>query len=268
MKLENLVKKGRNGMVAGLLGLTAIGTGGCASTLSEFSEGEGMTLIGAIMRESNDALAIKLAPYVSLLGQMRYQKEVVREGRTQINVNVPENVNYREGRYTPEKGYIWVNPEERENLRVKSVFGSGFAFRWVDYNQSGNPDNLNEYVRRQSRFKENESIVLELIYWAEEPFHQDLKIYDPKGRPVFQYYVDPPHSRRGGCIYNLTGRCDDYLYELSGDELLAFSMQSMAVGINREVINHMLETFGEGEYSAVWRINGKIMDSITFDVIY
>ena len=42
----------------------------------------------------------------------------------------------------------------------------------------------------------------------------------------------------------------------------------MTVGLNAGVVNSLINWYGEGEYSAVWRVNGKIKDSITFDIIY
>ena len=281
MKLENLVKKGRNGMVAGLLGLTAIGTGGCASSLSEFTEGEGMTLIGAIMGESDDALAIKLAPYVSLLGQMRYQKEVIREGRTQINIRgeqtqrTPENVIHQNEKYSPAEGYAWVNPEDSNDLSVERIFGSGFAFRWIDYNKDGNLDNEGEVIGIQKVFsRQDESIAFVLNYEAKQPFRQNLKIYSPRGDLVWDWDVDPFQKK----ISEKT-----YLYHLSEREREQFKIikrfpewtegwegyanKGLAISLNNEMVRWLF-WHGVGEYSAVWRVNGKIMDSITFDIIH
>lgn len=42
MKLENLLRKGKNGIAAGLFGLTAIGAGGCATYINE----KGKTVLG------------------------------------------------------------------------------------------------------------------------------------------------------------------------------------------------------------------------------
>lgn len=251
---------------AALIG--SLSLGGCASTLSELTEGEGMTLVGAIMEESDDSLSVKLAPYVSLLGQMRYQKEVVREGRTQVNINQqtqnnPDNIVYSGNRGTPTEGYIWVNPDDPEDFSVKKILGSGFSFRWVDYNRNGFSDNDREFIERQSRFRQDESIALMLFYEAEESFDQDLRIYDPEGRPVLQYYIRPSDSRRGVCEYNLTGRCNNFSEDFSEE-----SKVGMAIGLNRENISWLLETFGEGDYSATWRVDGKIMDSISFELIY
>ena len=274
-RLTNGIRKGvRNGVTAGLLGLSAIGIGGCATTLNEISEGEGMTLLGAMMSESNDSLSIKLAPYVALLGQMRYQKEVIREGRTQVNV--PENVVYQNKKHSPVEGYIWVNPEDPNDLRVKRILGSGFAFRWVDYNRSGNADTWEEFVERRDRFRQDESIVLSLLYEAEEPIHQNLKVYSPSGRIVREIDINLSQKKYIEKEYcNISGSREEK-YEIIcmsiEDELTQDwernSNRGLAYVITKEKINVLLGQYGEGEYSAVWRVNGKIMDSITFDIIH
>lgn len=245
---------------------------GCATTLSEFTEGEGLTLIGALIGESDDASVRKLAPYVSLLGQMRYQKEVVRGGRTQVNINQQEqaqnnqdNIIYSGNKGTPAEGYVWTNPEDLEDLSVKKIFGSGFSFRWVDYNRNNKLDFEREFIRIQSRFREKEHPALILVYWAEEQSHQDLKVYGPEGRLVSESYIDPLQNKRGTKLYNSERKMIEnnfiFDYEIG-------STKGMVLGLGSEMVNLMLETFGEGDYSAIWRINGKIMDSISFELIY
>lgn len=277
MKLENLIRKGRKGIATlGLAGLTAAGAGGCATTIKELSEGEATTLLGAMMSASDDSLAIKLAPYVSLLGQMKYQKEVIREGRTQVNVNIPENVIRQNEKYSPKQGYDWVSSEDPNDLRVKEIFGSGFAFRWVDYNQSGNADNWDEYVERKNRFRQDESIVLALLYEAEEPFRQNLKIYSPEGRIVGDLDVDPFQKKvivKSYWNFNiLAGNEGKEFVETMRVDTLRWSEEwgknGLTLGLTKDKIDLLLKHFGEGEYSAVWRVNGKIMDSIIFDIIY
>ena len=264
MKLENLVRKGRTGLAAGFFGLTAIGVGACATTISE---GEGLILLGEVLGITADNEEGQVTgQLMSQLGSMWYQKEVVKEGRTQINVNQqnPNNTTSSGERYAPAKGYVWVNPEDPNDRSVKRIFGSGFSFRWVDYNRNKAPNpNKGEYIGRQTRFRKDESMAFWLIYEAEEPFHQELKIYGPEGRPALQYYIDPSFSRSGICVYNLEGRCNNNSVEFFG----AFT-KGMTNGLNKEEISWLLKTFGEGEYSATWRVEGKIMDSISFELIY
>jgi len=243
--LENIIKDAKNLGRKFLIGSALIGSlyiGGCAiTTPSRITEGEGMTLVGAMMEDSNDPLATKLAPYVSLLGQMRYQKEVVREGRTQININQqqpqtqPQTITgivYAEGKYRPSEDYVWVNPEDRNDLSIKKFLGSGFSIRWVDYDGDGklNPSG-EDLVEVKKRFQKDEGIALLLMDTTENP-SRNLTLYSPKGEK----------------IYTWEG--------MSG------------AGLTSTVNNALLQKYGEGEYSAVWRIDGKIMDSITFDLIY
>lgn len=273
MGLERLAQKTktlRKGLFAGTTLIGSLYLGGCAPTLSE---GEGLTLVGAVMRESDDALLRRLSPYASLLGAMRLPKEYAREGRTQINIQreqpqtTPENVNYQNGRYTPNEGYVWVDPDDPDDLSIKKKEGSAFAFRWVDYDRSGDLDILeDELIGRRSRFEQNENLALMLLYCSEEPFQQNLKIYGPTGRLVFEKDEDPLRKKRTITMYveggTVTGAVEgrDYREQECGIKL--------ELGADRPNIGSFLQWFGEGEYSAVWRVNGRVMDSITFDMIY
>lgn len=252
---------------------------GCATTLSEFTEGEGLTLIGALIGESDDASVRKLAPYVSLLGQMRYQKEVVRGGRTQVNINQQEqaqnnqdNIVYSGNKGTPAEGYVWTNPENQDDFGTKRIFSSGFVFKWVDYNRDGGLD-VGE-LEMKTKFRQNESIALALMYSAEGPISQNMKIYSPEGKIVREWNVDS--FRR-----NITET--QYLYRISGGEREQFEVieipsewtgvweenrnSGMTNLLNNDIVKWLF-WHGEGEYSAVWRVDGKIMDSIAFDLIY
>lgn len=269
MGLDKLV---RTGLTAGLLGLTAMGAGACASSLSKFSEGEGLTLIGALMGESDGVSARKLAPYVSLLGQMRYQKEVVRGGRTQVNINQQEqaqnnqdNIVYSGNRGVPAQGYVWTNPENQDDFGTKKIFGSGFAFRWVDYNQNGFPDIENEFVGRQSRFREKESFMLVLLHWSETPIHQNLRVYGPRGNLAIEAYADPSQNKTGTRWHDSEGNLlsDTFVSDSTADY-----EGGLFLGMSKEHISWLLENRGEGQYSVVWRKGGRIMDSITFDLLY
>lgn len=186
MGLDRLV---RTGLTAGFLGLTAMGAGACAPTLSKITEGEGLTLIGAVMGKSDDASARKLAPYISLLGQMRYQKEVTGAGRTQINIQgeqtqrTPENVIYSQQKYFPSPGFAWTNPETPNDLTVRRSIGMVFAANyWKDFNNDGLAE-PNEFVGVKDRFYDTEKIILVLYNEAGQGVEREIRweIYDPQG---------------------------------------------------------------------------------------
>ena len=153
-------------------------------------------------------------------------------------------------------------------------FGSGFAFRWVDYNRNGEVDSAEEFVELKSRFRQNESIAITLLYEAEKPFHQNLKIYGPGGKIILEQEIDPFQKKRS---------TKQYLYYIFSPEKLANVHEDfeewttewerppyggIAMGLNTKWVRRLLNIYGEGEYRAVWRIDGKIKDSIIFDIIY
>ena len=268
MGLEKLISRGRKGIATlGILGM--LGSFGC----STLTEGEITTIAGEVLTEKGKSELERLAGRILLsAGTMKYQKELAEAGRTQI---VYQNVNYGEGGYSPKEGYTWVNPENPEDFRVKELFGSGFSFRWVDYNKSGDADNLDEYVELKNRFRQNESIILTLVYGSEEPFHQNLKIYDPKGKIILEYNIDPFQKKACEKQYlyytqspEKLARVSEDFYEWTMEEWEKPSHQGITIELNAEWVERLLNIWGEGEYSAVWRVNGKIKDLITFDIIY
>ncbi|MCX6749489.1 MAG: hypothetical protein NTW17_01950 [Candidatus Pacearchaeota archaeon] len=236
-KVRAFGKNGRRGIAAGLLGLTAIGAGGCAATISELTEGEEITLLGAAMGSSSDAEIARLAPYFSLLGQMRYQKEVVREGRTQVNVNpreetqnqnVPENVIYTRGRYFPAPGFTWANPENPGDLTIRRSIGLVFAANYRrDFNNDMSVD-LNEFVGVKNRFYDTESILL-VLYSPESQGEAQReirwKIYSPNG----------------------TKLAEDSVTTAAGE---------IEIGANPDFASYLLRTGGYGNYVIVWSSQG------------
>ncbi|HEB46874.1 MAG TPA: hypothetical protein ENI22_00200 [Candidatus Pacearchaeota archaeon] len=206
------------GILAGTALASSLSLGGCASSLSEFTEGEGMTLIGALMGESGDSQARKLAPYVSLLGQMRYQKEVIREGRTQINIQggqtqrTPENVIYSEGNYFPAPGFTWTDPENPNDLNLRKSIGVVFAANyWRDFNNNGLVD-PNEYIGIKNRFYENEEMILVLYSPESQEIEREINwdVYGPKGEFVLG------GSRTNGMGANQIGGEASFLIEKEG----------------------------------------------------
>lgn len=177
---------------------------------------------------------------------------------------------FSEGKIATVAGEVLTDKGKSELER----FGSGFAFRWVDYNRNGSVDSAEEFVELKSRFRQNESIAIALLYEAEKPFHQNLKIYGPGGKIILEQEIDPFQKKRS---------TKQYLYYIVSPEKLANVHEDfeewttewerppyggIAMGLNTKWVRRLLNIYGEGEYRAVWRIDGKIKDSITFDIIH
>ncbi len=235
------------GILTGTALAGSLSLGGCASSLSEFTEGEGMTLIGALMGESGDAQARKLAPYVSLLGQMRYQKEVIREGRTQINMQggqtqrTPENVIYSEGNYFPAPGFTWADPENPNDLNLRKSIGVVFAANyWRDFDNNGLAD-PNEYIGIKNRFLDTESMIL-VLYKQETESRVMWEVYGPKGDKIFEDAL------------NISNGAISVGGGLNPDQT------------NFDLTNWLLERGGYGSYVIVWRSMG-IVETNEFEIV-
>jgi len=224
-----------------------------------------LILLGGVLGMAQDDEQARLTgELVGQLGSMWYKKEVVKEGRTQININSNERVS-PEKRYAPAEGYVWVNPEDPDDLSVKRIFGSGFSFRWVDYDNNRAPSSREELIERQSRFRERESMALWFEYEAEEQSDQNMKVYGPQGGLVLEAYANFSQRKRGTISYDSEGSVLEHPHMF--DYISTFTT-GIALGMDTKFISLILENFGEGDYSAVWRFNGKIMDSISFELIY
>lgn len=266
MTLEKLISEGKKGVAAlGVLGM--LGSLGC----STLNKKEITTLAREVLAEKGTSELERYAGRLLLsAGTMKYQKELAETERTQI---VPENYTIYGDGYIPKEGYTWKNPKDPKDSRVKKIFGSGFAFSWVDYNRSGSFDNAKELVELKSRFKSGESIALVLLYEAKKPFLQKLTICSSEGDMVAEWYLNPKTNYYALKLLKYKGveeslnklKDQDYIEKI---KLRGKEKTGLILGLDTDFINWFLRLYGEGEYSAAWSVNGKIMDSITFNIIH
>lgn len=182
MGLERIVHEIRNlknkGLTAGLLGLGIFGMSMPAyaqekqdsrvsyipcrqETAYRGNTGEALSILGLAigLERPNDPDAQKAAVLLSTLGQMRHQKEVAREGRSQLNI---EGEQPTAERYLPAPGCAWSNPENPNDFSVRLSIGVPFAangWRDINYNMIVNS---NEFVGVKDRFYDDETIILGL----------------------------------------------------------------------------------------------------------
>ena len=159
----------------------------------EISEGELLALLGIMAAgSSSKPEAQELGTILSTVGVMRHQKEVAREGRSNINTNQENEQNEQSvSEYVPAPECVWANPGDPNDLTVKKSIGVAFASEgWADFNHNGRAE-PNEYVVR-NRFYGNEPINL-VIYAPEGQGIKDgdikLEVYNPKGKRVFRKYI-------------------------------------------------------------------------------
>ena len=226
MKLENLIKGGRRGLAAGLLGLGILGIGSmpaygqekpttrvsyipCMSqTQDEGGTGEALSVLGLIIgmnpKNANNAQAQTLSTVLSVTGAMEQQKEVAREGRSQININ--QGGQTVAERYLPAPGCVWVNPENPNYLMVRKSIGLVFvANGWEDLNYNRRPD-LNEYIGVKDRFYDDEEIILVVYDQAGQGIggrwdnNLKVEVYNPEGRRIIKKDSNPNRLAFGGML--------------------------------------------------------------------
>ena len=196
--LKNLLVKGS---LIGALTLT-----GCyEGSFSDEEEGTTMaeleTAVGALLMQSDDPDDVKLGTFLYTLGAQAHEREVAREGRDQININIPpaiqptvqklpENVIYSDGTYRPAPGYTWVDPKGADDFRVKrkitapeaeTRFSGGlFSYnRWVDLNNSGTVDGNELFGLGKKVFNP-----------AKEPMTIGFYAPDKKGAAIFRVWTE------------------------------------------------------------------------------
>ena len=108
-----------------------------SSEEKKVTEGEVLTLVGTLGMQSTNPKDVKLGSLIYLLGQMKHEREVAREGATKVYVEncpqpnrvIPENVIYTDRQYRPAPGYEWVKPSEPDDYRVTKSAGVPFSQR-------------------------------------------------------------------------------------------------------------------------------------------
>lgn len=155
---------------------------------------EALSALGVLLGLSKDSGDQRTGAVLSTLGAMKHQKEVAREGRSEININQSVQGESESGkleRFLPAPGCKWANPGDSNDFTVKVDIGNAFvANYWRDKNYDKRPS-LDEYEGIKDMFYDDETIILVLHDQAGQGIAENLKleVYDPKGKRVFNKYV-------------------------------------------------------------------------------
>ena len=104
-----------------------------------FSMGEVLSTLGVVGQLSDDPKNQKLGVIYSTLGTIKSQKEIAREGRSNITVNQNEQSEQpNKILYLPAPGCTWINPEDSGDFHVKKEWMNAFAASsYKDHNKNG-----------------------------------------------------------------------------------------------------------------------------------
>lgn len=208
----------RKAAVSGLLGLGILSTGSvpsyaqqnvkyasniktnyiqCRQSVNESEGGlpsEALSALGVLLGSSKNSGDQRTGALLSTLGAMKHQKEVAREGRSEININQSVQGESESGkleRFLPAPGCKWANPGGSNDFTVKVDIGNAFvANYWIDRNYDKRPS-LDEYEGVKGKFYVDEEAILVVHDQAGQGIAENLKleVYDPKGKRVFKKYV-------------------------------------------------------------------------------
>ncbi|MEK6897143.1 MAG: hypothetical protein AABW93_01285, partial [Nanoarchaeota archaeon] len=131
----------------------------------ELSWGELLSIAGGMIPGlSNKPEAQILGDAVTRWGMIEAQKEIAREGRSQVNINQGQQ---QQVTYAPAAGCEWANPENQSDLSVRRIFevtnlGVTLAANSVkDFNGDGSWD-FDEFIGVKTRFSADEKVNLVL----------------------------------------------------------------------------------------------------------
>ncbi len=149
-----------------------------------------LTFLGIIglSNQNQDAkkreAAQNLGAYASELGRMQHEKEVAREGRSQVSVNQGQS---QQTTYAPAPGCAWKNPEDPNDLSVRKRIGMPIvATDWRDFNGDGVGD-LEEYVGVKKTFYSDERILM-VLYGTDPKVKEDI---------IWEMYYGPNAKKFG-----------------------------------------------------------------------
>ncbi len=142
-----------------------------ASETKNENWGELLSVLGIMGLGSNNTNANQLGALSLKLGDMQHQKEVAREGRSQLNINQGQS---QQTTYAPAPGCAWKNPEDPNDLSVRKRIGVPIvATDWRDFNGDGVGD-LEEYVGVNNTFYSGEKILM-VLYGIDPKGKEDIK---------------------------------------------------------------------------------------------
>ncbi|MEK6840951.1 MAG: hypothetical protein AABX79_03280 [Nanoarchaeota archaeon] len=129
--------------------------------------------------------------WVSELARMQHEKEVAREGRSQINVNQGQQ---QPVTYVPEFGCKWTNSNDKNNLSVKKRIGVPLAANnFEDFNKDGEVD-ISEFIGIKDKFYDDETMFVFLYNPLKEEGMREVnwKLYTPKGEKLLEDSITSP----------------------------------------------------------------------------
>jgi len=273
MKLERIVHKIGTAALGGLLGITAL-TASAVPAYSQYKEktisnvenvyipctpqqtarsssmsaGESLTVLGLFlgMSKPNNPDAQNAGAILSTLGAMEHQKEVAREGRSEVNINQSQQreQDNRLVRYFPAPGCSWINPENSDDLSVKPIWRMAFAANYLkDFDKDGSLTR-DEFTGIKDKFYDNEPIILVLL-------HPENKRISKKDINFELYYLP------------------------TGEKILEDSWKKSNYGtvciggtppIGNEWTKGLSIKYGYGEYLAVFRSDGN-SEKTKFEIV-
>jgi hypothetical protein len=248
------------------------------------TEGEAATLIGRVLAErGRDAAQRRIGRLLFEAGSMIRQREVAAAGRSQVIVNqplpegsvpsgrpsvrseqlpIPDGTALTsDGRLQLRPGYIWANPFDPTDLRTQR--SDALLVRWVDYNSDGSYQ-ADELVRIQATFSSSEAfVVIPVVYLladSGQSFRETAIVYGPQGQVALEYAIDPV-TRRITAIEHLPGSAP---MPSSGPWR---GVSGLVLQYTPEYITTLLNRYGEGQWSAVFRRDGRIAATTAFTLM-
>jgi hypothetical protein len=217
MGLERIIHKAhdfsRSAVASGLLGLSAIGAIGagsvpayaqqkakvvhqpsnviyipCKSQKDDGNIGEPLAVLGALLGTRNNRDAQNLGVMLSTAGAIESEKEIAREGKTQITINQGQSEQSQTKRYLPAPGCVWANPEIPDNyLVIERLAGFGFAANSFEDKSTDDELGSDQFKGVKKRFYDDEPLTLILCNPEKKGISKkrvNLYVFGPSGEKV------------------------------------------------------------------------------------
>lgn len=247
MKLTNKLRTGALTASLGLVGLT-----GCAE-FEEMADDyfESIVFEGAAAKLEEKGEYEK-ARAMRNIGNARVARGIAEAGRSEVNVNVnanrsrenskkyslpPENVLLTHEGYIPDKDYVWINPEEKNDLSVRKIQNIDYSSEsvpeffvanyWKDLNENRVPE-VQEIVGYMGGNKRDFNQGENISFWIQN-FDRDaglaieFKIYDPKGKEIYSNTFAGREKGMCQALPDFGGFSPDY-FENKGTHLASYSI--------------------------------------------
>ena len=105
----------------------------------------------------------QMAELLDMFGFMQASDE--RSRRQYQRQNIPEHVVFRDGKYFPEPGYVWLNPDDPKDLRVVKIqprkekkVPEPFFFNYYIDKNNDNQWSLDEFIGIKEVFRSDEPV--------------------------------------------------------------------------------------------------------------